>query len=121
MAHTVCWFDLTVSNMERATKFYEAVLDGKLEIYTYEGITCAVFPHKENDVAGCLVENPSFKPSSNDGLLMYFNVDGRLDAALAEVEKFGGKVLEPKHPIGQHGFRAVLLDSEGNRIALHSM
>jgi predicted enzyme related to lactoylglutathione lyase len=48
------------------------------------------------------------------------NVDGRIRDAVAQVEKLGGKVVEPVHPIGPHGCRAVILDSEGNRIALHS-
>jgi hypothetical protein len=52
--------------------------------------------------------------------LIYLNCDGRLDAAIAAVEANGGKVLKPKHPIGPYGFRAVILDSEGNRLALHS-
>jgi predicted enzyme related to lactoylglutathione lyase len=52
--------------------------------------------------------------------LLYFNCQGRLDEAVAAVGPNGGKVLQPKHPIGPYGFRAVVLDSEGNRIALHS-
>ena len=54
------------------------------------------------------------------GILVYMNVEGRIRDAVAQVEKLGGKVLEPTHPIGPHGFRAIVLDSEGNRIALHS-
>ena len=53
-------------------------------------------------------------------MLLYFNCEGRLDEAIAVVEPNGGKVLEQKHQIGPYGFRAVVLDSEGNRIALHS-
>jgi predicted enzyme related to lactoylglutathione lyase len=49
------------------------------------------------------------------------NAEARLVEAIAAVEPFGGKVLKPKHPIGPYGFRAVVLDSEGNRVALHSM
>ena len=88
-------------------------------------MTFAVLPHEEKDVSGCLtpggggasVEN---QPSAQ-GPLLYFNCQGRLDLAVAAVEAKGGKVLKPKHPIGPYGFRAVVLDSEGNRIALHSM
>jgi predicted enzyme related to lactoylglutathione lyase len=52
---------------------------------------------------------------------MYLNAQGRLDEAVAAVAPNGGKVLKPKHNIGPYGFRAIVLDSEGNRIALHSM
>jgi len=48
------------------------------------------------------------------------NCDGRLDDAISAVEPNGGKLLEPKHQIGPHGFRALIRDSEGNRVALHS-
>ena len=54
------------------------------------------------------------------GVLIYLNAQGRLGDALSAVEKNGGKILQPKHSIGQYGFRAVILDSEGNRLALHS-
>jgi hypothetical protein len=67
---------------------------------------------------GC--EGHKCEPSQH-GPLLYFNCQGRLDEAVAAVEPNAGKVLQPKHPIGPYGFRAVVLDSEGNRIALHSM
>jgi predicted enzyme related to lactoylglutathione lyase len=52
--------------------------------------------------------------------MIYLNANGRLDDALAKVDANGGKVIQPKHQIGPFGFRAIVLDSEGNRIALHS-
>ena len=54
------------------------------------------------------------------GVLVYMNVNGRIRDAVSRVEALGGKVVEPMHAIGPHGFRAIVLDSEGNRIALHS-
>ena len=84
----------------------------------------ACLPHgEEHGVSGCLSTgcgDNKVEPSAN-GPLLYFNCQGRLDQAAAAVEPNGGKVLQPKHPIGPYGFRAVVLDSEGNRIALHSM
>ncbi len=58
--------------------------------------------------------------ASKAGILLHMNVDGRMREAMARVSALGGKVLEPARAIGPHGFRAVVLDSEGNRIALHS-
>jgi predicted enzyme related to lactoylglutathione lyase len=52
--------------------------------------------------------------------MIYLNANGRLDDAIAAVMANGGKVIKPKHPIGPFGFRAVIIDSEGNRVALHS-
>jgi predicted enzyme related to lactoylglutathione lyase len=120
MSHTLCWFDLDVKNLERAVTFYHHVLNRQLDTFDYEGHRGAVFSHEHHDVAGCLVESTDFKPNDG-GLLPYFNVEGRLDASLKEVEKYGGQIIAPKHAIGPNGFRAIILDSEGNRVALHSM
>ena len=96
----------------------------------YKGDSCemcgfvAVHPcqldvdHKDGN-GGCLVKEPSHVTGTG-GILCYLNVDGRIRDAVAQVTKLGGKVLEPTHPIGPHGFRALVLDSEGNRLALHS-
>ena len=62
----------------------------------------------------------STDPDPEGSLLLYFNCSGRLDDAISMVEPNGGKVVQPKHQIGPHGFRAIVLDSEGNRVALHS-
>jgi predicted enzyme related to lactoylglutathione lyase len=59
------------------------------------------------------------KPSQT-GPLIYLSVEGRLDDAVKKAGASGGKVLEEKQQIGPHGYRAVVVDSEGNRIALHS-
>ena len=66
-----------------------------------------------------LVEKDDNEPSQK-GPLVYLSVEGRMDAALAEVEQNNGKAVSPKHSIGPHGFRAIIIDSEGNKIALHS-
>jgi len=67
---------------------------------------------------GCLVVDPD--AVTETGILVYMNVNGRLRDAVAQVTAHGGKVLQDTHAIGPHGFRAIVRDSEGNRIALHS-
>ena len=84
------------------------------------GAAMAALPHAEGSVGGCLVLNIDARPSET-GPLLYLNADGRLDEALNAVEKHGGRVLSARHSIAPFGFRAIVLDSEGNRIALHSM
>jgi predicted enzyme related to lactoylglutathione lyase len=79
-----------------------------------------LLPGSDPDVTGCLYTKDGETPSDK-GLLVYLNAQGRLDEAVAAVEPNGGKLLQPKHPIGPYGFPAIILDSEGNRIALHSM
>ena len=115
MANCIVWFDVPVTDLSRATEFYSKVLDITVE----EAHGVAVLEHSGNDVAGCLYESDDDKPSDS-GLLLYFNVSGRLDEATKATEQYGGKILKAKEDIGEYGFRAIVLDSEGNRIALHS-
>lgn len=114
---------MPVKDLDRAIRFYSSVLGATVKKEEMPGMTFAVLPHENNDVAGCLTPGcagQEAKPSA-EGPLLYFNCQGRLDQAIGAVQPNGGKVLEPRHPIGPYGFRAVVLDSEGNRIALHSM
>ena len=73
--------------------------------------------HSEGN-GGCLVVEP--QNVTDKGALNYFNVHGRLEDAVAQVTVKGGEVLLPPHAIGPYGQRAIVLDSEGNRIALHT-
>ena len=119
------WCDVPVTDLDRAVKFYAAVLGAPVQKQEFEGMAFALLPYQEGAVSGCLTPgSPSEKEAnrpSAQGPLLYFNCQGRLDDAIAAVASHGGKVLQPRHPIGPHGFRAIVLDSEGNRIALHSM
>jgi uncharacterized protein len=114
----VVWVDVPVKDLDRSMKFYQAVLANNVSKVEMPGMSFAVLDHQDGN-GGCLVPGAE-QISSTGGVLVYFNADGRIRAAVAEVEKNGGKIVEPVHSIGQHGFRALLLDSEGNRIALHA-
>ena len=121
MANQVVWVDIPVVNLDRAVRFYSAVLGGEVQKQEYPGMTIGLLPGYDNegDVSGCLFTKDDERPAAT-GLLIYLNAQGRLDEAIAVVEANGGKVLKPRHQIGPHGYRAVILDSEGNRVALHS-
>ncbi len=114
----IVWCDIPAKDLDRAIKFYCAVLDMKIEKQSFSGKEFAAFGH-ENGAGACLFAGDEIQPSAN-GPLIYLNCKGRLVAAEAAVAPNGGKILQPKHQIGPYGFRAVVLDSEGNRIALHS-
>jgi predicted enzyme related to lactoylglutathione lyase len=119
--HQVVWFDIPVRDIDRAVRFYSAVLGTTLKKeQAGPGAAIAALPHSEGSIGGSLVQNMDAKPSES-GPLLYLNTNGRLDEALMAVEKHGGRVLAEKHSISPFGFRAVVIDSEGNRIALHSM
>ncbi len=119
MANQIVWVDIPVKDLDRAIKFYSAVLGGNVKKEEFGGTGIGVLPHSEGDAGGCLLKGESDEPSTK-GPLLYLNANGRLDQAIAAVGANGGKVLEPKHQIGPHGYRSIVLDSEGNRIALHS-
>jgi uncharacterized protein len=118
MANQIVWCDIPVKDLDRAIKFYSAVLGQTVSKQSMEGMTFGLLPDADSGVSGCLVLDEA-QPSAK-GPMIYLNCEDRLDAAIAVIEKNGGKILKPKHQIGPHGFRAVVLDSEGNRIALHS-
>ncbi|WP_144392533.1 VOC family protein [Pleionea sediminis] len=115
----IVWIDLGVRELDRAVKFFQAVLQQKLKVEEFDGYRYAVFEHSGNSVSGCLVPQTDFVPLSASTLI-YFNVDGRLQDAVEQVPLNGGKVIKTPHSIGPHGARAIVLDSEGNTIALHS-
>jgi uncharacterized protein len=112
------WFDIPVADLVQAKTFYEGVLNIHISIENYEGISFGVLEHKDGN-GGCLMISPD-EIASDKGILLYLNVEGRLQDAVAKVTSLGGAVIKPIHAIGPHGFRAIVRDSEGNRVALHS-
>jgi predicted enzyme related to lactoylglutathione lyase len=116
--HTICWTDIPTIDLDRAIRFYSAVLGAPVTRESEGGHTFGLLPHHDN-VSGCLTLSPDNQPSLF-GPLVYLSVDGRLDAAITAVTAHGGQVLEPRHPIGPYGYRAIIVDTEGNRVALHS-
>jgi predicted enzyme related to lactoylglutathione lyase len=117
MINRAVWFDVPVADLDRAIRFYAAVLAINVHREKFEQFDFAVLEHEQGN-GGCLI--PDAGAVSRGGILVYFNTDGRIRDAVAEVEKNGGQVLKDTHAIGPHGYRAIVLDSEGNRIALHS-
>jgi uncharacterized protein len=112
------WFDIPVADLNRAQAFYQAVLGVAVERSDFRGTSFCVLAHDQGN-GGCLVLDAA-AITSTGGILVYFNVDGRIQDAVAKTKSGGGKVVEATHGIGPHGFRAIVLDSEGNRIVLHS-
>lgn len=112
------WFDIPVADLDRAVAFYARVLDIQVQIEEFEGVRFGVLDHELGN-GGCLVVD-EIKVTSQQGVLVYLNVDGRIDQAVELVTDMGGTVLQGVHSIGPHGFRALILDSEGNRLALHA-
>lgn len=105
--------------MGRAKHFYESVFDTTITVMDLGALQMGIFPHKENGVALCKYE--AYVPSKN-GVLVYLNADPDLNTALNKIESAGGKILRAKTQISpEHGYMALFIDSEGNRLALASM
>jgi uncharacterized protein len=117
----VNWFEIPVTDLERARTFYEKVFDKKLTPEDMEEYKIAFFPMEQGapGAAGMLVKGKTYVPS-HAGTVIYFSVED-IEEALRRVQANGGKTVLPKKSIGQYGFIAHFEDTEGNRLALHSM
>ena len=118
----VGWFEIPVLDMDRAKSFYEKVFDIQIQVQDFNGTLMGWFPWAEGKMgaSGSLMLNEAYKPSETQGVLIYFSSQ---DAAVeaGRVEENGGKLVHPKRQISPDvGYMAVFIDSEGNRIALHS-
>jgi uncharacterized protein len=120
MSHRFVWVDIPVKDLDRAIAFYSAVLGATVTREGGPGFAFGLFPHAGNDVAGCVYLAGEDNQPSRVGPLVYLNAEGRLAGAVAAVRDRGGQVLQDVHQIGPHGWRAIVLDCEGNRVALHA-
>ena len=119
--NAVGWFEIYVQDMDRAKAFYEATFGLQLEKLDSPGLEMWAFPMQAERYGspGALVRMPGF-PSGGNSVLVYFScTDCAVEAAKSVTA--GGKVVKEKFSIGQYGFIALVTDSEGNMIGLHSM
>ncbi len=119
----VAWFEIPALDFDRAVRFYEAALDAPLHREVFGGVRMAVFSHEEEATGGAIVCNPrDTRPSvTGDGVTVYLNAEPTLQATLDRIEPAGGKIdgsiVELPNGIG---YIAFIIDTEGNRIGLHS-
>lgn len=115
------WFEIPVADMERGKAFYEAVFGEKLTVVDMGHRLMAMFPMEMGvpGIGGALVKEETFVPS-RAGSMVYFAV-ADITAALDRVVAQGGRILVPKTAIGEYGYCGYFVDSEGNRVGLHSM
>ena len=120
MKNALNWFEITASDLDRATRFYETLLGISLNRTEFMGTPMAIFSHEKPGVGGALVKDPNRKPGGS-GSLVYLDASDKLEACLERAERAGGAVVFPRTAIGENGFIAFVRDSEGNVIGLHSM
>ncbi len=121
MASAINWFEIPAKNFERAVKFYETILDTKLQ-HPFPDMKYAVFPTdmQKGEIGGGILEEQGYEPSE-DGTVIYLNGGEDLSIPLSKVEAAGGRITRPKTSIGSNGFMAFFVDTEGNRMAFHSL
>lgn len=124
MSNPIGWVEIPVLDMDNAIAFYNEVFGWSLEAQPFGDTSImAMFPSEEGapGAAGALVLNTSeYEPSETAGALVYFSCDSCTEYN-EKTERAGGRVLIPTQPIPPYGYRSVIVDSEGNRIAFHSM
>jgi len=118
MRNAVNWFEIFVTDLDRARRFYQVMLGVELRREEFSGKQMDIFPYQGPGVGGALVRDPKRAPGG--GTLVYLDAGGKLDACLERVGRAGGSVLLPRTDIGDPGFIAIVRDSEGNEVGLHS-
>ncbi|KQX10209.1 VOC family protein [Flavobacterium sp. Root420] len=121
----ITWFEIPVSDIDRAKKFYETILDIEM-IKSADGDNESVFfPYNPNviqatsgRVTGVLSKSERNSPSSQ-GTIIYINASPSIQTVLDKVVQEGGKIIAPKMQIPP-GFIAIIMDTEGNKVGLHA-
>ena len=121
MKNALNWFEIPSTDFDRAVAFYSAILGESLRRETVAGTPNGILPYSgdvDGAVGGAVIHDSKAVPGAS-GATPYLNCNGKLDEVLARVPQVGGKVLLPRTDIG-FGCIALILDTEGNRIGLHS-
>jgi len=116
------WFEIPANDLERSKKFYETIFNIQMDPMEMDDSKMAFFPWEAGSgkATGAVVQSNQHKPSM-EGTLVYLNANPNMEGVLAKVEKAGGQVLLPKTSIGEHGNIAFIMDTEGNKVGIHSI
>lgn len=121
MKNFISIVEIPTVNFSRAVAFYEAILGISIEEVDMDGVQMGVFPSDGETVNVALVRGNDYKPSI-DGMIVYLNAGNDLQNTLDKMESNGGKVVVPKTEISpEMGFFAMFIDTEGNKLGLHSI
>ncbi|MEO8249482.1 MAG: VOC family protein [Burkholderiales bacterium] len=121
MQTAITWFEIPVADLDRAQRFYETVLDRKLERADWGQGAFAMFPKDDAATGGCLQSGQNTSARAGSGMRIYLDCMPGIDAALARVEAAGGKIISGKVELPHGiGFIASIRDTEGNEVGLHA-
>ncbi|WP_394751362.1 VOC family protein [Spongiimicrobium salis] len=120
MNNYVSLFEIPATDISRAINFYQAILKINIEKMEMPGMEMGILPYENQAVQGVIMKGEGFKPSA-DGVTIYLNGGDNLQTILDKVEVNGGKIMVPKTAhADESGFFALFIDTEGNKIGLHS-
>jgi predicted enzyme related to lactoylglutathione lyase len=122
--NAISWFEIPAEDLDRAQKFYETIFDIEMIPMEMSNFKMRMFPLEDmSGVGGALCYSAEFyKSSETDGTLIYLNANPDVQVILDRVEDAGGKIVLQKTEISlEYGFMGVMIDTEGNRIGLHSV
>jgi len=123
--NAISWFEIPAVDLNRAQKFYETIFNIQMIPLDTPNFQMRMFPVENmmNGIGGALSKSERFyKPSATDGPLVYLNANPDVQNVLDKIEAAGGKIVVPKTQISpEYGYMAVFIDTEGNRVALHSV
>jgi len=122
--NAISWFEIPSTDIDRAQKFYETIFDIQMIPFDMPLLKMRMFPTEDPmSIGGAVCYSPDFyKPSADSGPVVYLNGNPDVQLVLDKIEAAGGEIIVPKTQISpEHGYMAVFLDSEGNRVALHSV
>lgn len=120
MESYISLFEIPATDISRAVNFYQSILDINIEIMEAPGMEIGVFPYEDQAVTGVIMKEEGLKPSA-EGVTIYLNGGDNLQVILDKVQQNSGKIMVPKTPHADEvGYFAIFLDSEGNKIGLHS-
>lgn len=113
-------FEIPATDISRAVDFYQAILDINIEKMEFPEMQMGIFPYEGQMVTGVIMKGKGYKPSA-DGVTIYLNGGNNLQIILDKVEKNGGEIIVPKSlHADESAYYAIFIDSEGNKIGLHS-
>jgi uncharacterized protein len=120
MKNLISIVEIPTIDFSRAVKFYQAILDISIEEIDMQGTQMGVFPSDGEVVSVVLIKSEEYKPTV-DGTIVYLNAGDDLQTVLDKIKPNGGKVALPKTEISAEiGFFAMFIDTEGNKLGLHS-
>jgi predicted enzyme related to lactoylglutathione lyase len=121
MKNLISIVEIPVTNFTRAVKFYQTILDISIDEVDMAGTQMGVLPSDGETVHVVLAKGSDYKPTT-DGAVLYLNAGNDLQPTLDKIKQSGGQVIVPKTEISaEMGFFALFIDTEGNKLGLHSI